>query len=119
MKVTYQQVPNSQPYAQNNLILNKDKKDETRRHVKSQSEVISDLLKGDYQSVFDHFMVRFALTGNFDLSTKFMMELRKIDETLSFRSKEEESLYKLKELQEAMETINTVIKSIDERKGPG
>ena len=64
--------------------------------MKSQAEVIGDLLRGDYQSVFDHFMVRYALTGSYDLSTKFMMELRRIDEDLSFRNKDEEALYKLK-----------------------
>ena len=58
--------------------------------------MINDLLKRNYQSVFDDFLVRYSLPSNYDLATKFHYELDKIDKTLKFKNKQEEALYKLK-----------------------
>ena len=49
--------------------------------------MIYDLLRGNYRSVLDHFMVRYSLTGNYHLSYKFMQELKKIDKKLTFKNR--------------------------------
>jgi len=40
--------------------------------------------------------MRYSLPSDFDRATKFQMKLKEADKTLSFKSKDEEALYKLK-----------------------
>jgi hypothetical protein len=58
--------------------------------------MISDLMRGDYQSVFDHFLMRYSLSSDFDLAARFQIELKKADKELKFNNQQEEALYKLK-----------------------
>ena len=59
--------------------------------------MIRDLMKGDYQSVLDHFLMRYSLPSDFDLSARFHKQLVKTDKNLTFKNEQEKALYKLKQ----------------------
>lgn len=77
--MTYQQQDNARSYARTEFVLSKSKVLPEKKKVRSQAMVIYDLLKGDYNSVFEHFMMRYALPGDFDLSMKFRVALGRVD----------------------------------------
>jgi hypothetical protein len=71
----YRQHDKVEPIATSNLVLHR-KKVEEKPTVITQSQVIHNLLKGNYQSVFDDFLVRYSLPSDFDKATKFHMKLK-------------------------------------------
>jgi len=77
----------AEPWA--NSILTIHKKESSKgTGVKTQADVINDLLKGNYESVLDDFLVRYTLTGNYDLTTKYKYALQDVDRTMEFHSKD-------------------------------
>ena len=89
LTITYQSQPDVEPYARTVMnITAKSEKRKRGKRVRSQREVIYDLMSGNYQSVFDDFLVRYSLPANFDLSKKFQLALKQADKTLTFRNKE-------------------------------
>lgn len=50
--------------------------------------MIFDLLRGNYQAVFEHFMMRYSLASDFDMAAKFYKQLKKVDKDLKFKTKE-------------------------------
>ena len=57
--------------------------------------MLQDLLRGDYQSVYDNFMIRYGLNGDYELCSKLKKKLEKIDRDVRFENKQQEGLYKL------------------------
>lgn len=96
-KVIYQQNQNAEPYARTVVTITKiwQKKEEVK--PKNQADMIKDLLKGDYQSVLDHFLMRYSLASDFDLAARFQKQLSSTDKHLQFKSEQEKALYKLKQ----------------------
>lgn len=58
--------------------------------------MVVDLIKGDYQSVLDHFLMRYSLPSDFDVASKFHKAMAKADKDLKFKTKNDEAVYKLK-----------------------
>ena len=59
--------------------------------------MINDLLKGDYNNVLDHFLMRYPLASDFDLSAKYLSRISQNNKKLAFASPQTRSLYHLKE----------------------
>lgn len=72
------------------IVIKEEKKPVT------QANVFRDLLSGNYESVFNDFLLRYQLAGQFESSTNFAEKLTEVDKNFTFLSKNEEALYKLK-----------------------
>lgn len=83
----YQAEDDVEEYARSVVKLNKNEVARPSKQPKSQARIINDLLKGDYQSVLDDFLVRYSLPADFDLNRKFLLALKNVDKTLTFHSK--------------------------------
>lgn len=94
--VVFQHLENVEPYARTVINLNKTREPKVPSKAKSQKDMIYDLLQGNYQSVFEHFMMRYSLASDFDMAAKFNKQLKAVDKDFKFRTKQEEYLYKLK-----------------------
>ena len=82
--MVYEACEGARGYARSELRLNRKEVRKEGQGVRSQSGVVQDLLRGDYESVLRDFQVRYALTTDFDLNAKFQKELSKIDKELKF-----------------------------------
>lgn len=79
LTVIFQHQEKVEPYARTVIKLNKTREGKNVKKAKTQANMIADLLKGDYQSVFEHFMMRYSLSSDFDMAAKFRKRLSKVD----------------------------------------